>query len=302
MNLTKNLRIRDPFVVVFDGAYYLYQSDGENHTVKVYKGNDLETWDDGRTVYRLSEESWGICDLWAPEVHFYQGNYYMFLSLLGKNGLRGTEISVSDTPDGMFVPLVNHPATPSDKSCIDGTLYVEDDVPYLVYSADWPHNYHKERDCYIGEIWAMPMSRDLRERAGEPFLLFRSDEAYCAKEPHVFQSHGKQTTRYGSDAPFLQRLSDGTLYLTWSPYPKDRYIVAAAVSENQSIRGIWNHLETPLFADNGGHAMFFTALDGKRKMCLHWPECPPNERALFLNVKEEHRRLVLENDGEMKSY
>lgn len=129
---------------------------------------------DERTVYRLSEDSWGIRDLWAPEVHFYRGNYYMLLSLLGKNGLRGTEISVSSTPDGMFVPLVNHPATPSDKSCIDATLYVEDDVPYLVYSADWPHNYHKERDCYIGEIWAVPMSRDLRERDGEPFLLFRS--------------------------------------------------------------------------------------------------------------------------------
>lgn len=49
MKFTKNLRIRDPFVVVFDGAYYLYQSDEENHAVKVYKGDDLETWDDGRT-------------------------------------------------------------------------------------------------------------------------------------------------------------------------------------------------------------------------------------------------------------
>lgn len=68
--------------------------------------------------------------------------------------------------------------------------------------------------------------------------------------------------------------------------------MAVAVSENQSIRGVWKHLKTPLFSDNGGHAMFFTALDGNRKMCLHCPECPPNERALFLNVKEEHRQLV----------
>ncbi len=284
---TENLRIRDPFVVKAGDLYYMYRSSG-NSTICVHKSRDLSEWSEGTVVYKLAENSWGVADLWAPEVHLYKGKYYMFLSLLGKNGLRGTEISVSDTPDGLFTPLTNKPVTPESKSCIDGTLYVENGVPYIVYSSDWPHNYIPERDCYIGEIWATELTPDLTAPAGKPFLLFKSDEATCSALPCEEVWEGKQIRRYGSDAPFIQVLKDGTLYLTWSPIPNGNYIVAAAVSKNKSIKGHWEHLNEPLFANNGGHAMFFTAADGTKKMCLHCPERYLDERALFLTVIEEN--------------
>lgn len=286
---TEELRVRDPYIVVYHNHYYMYKSDG--NSIYVHKSTDLKNWDDGTVVYTLSSDSWGCQDLWAPEVHYYKEKYYMFLSLLGKSGLRGTEISVADTPDGIFTPITNQPATPVDRSCIDGSLYVEKGTPYIVYSADWPHNYNPEQDSYIGEIWAMPLTEDLKASAGEPFMLFKSNEAPCSKEPQECEWEGKQIRRYGSDAPFILPLSDGTLYLTWSPYPKDTYIVAAAISESKSIRGEWTHLSKPLFQQHGGHAMFFDALDGTRKMCIHQPECPPYERAQFLTVVEENRAL-----------
>ena len=281
---TEDLRIRDPYVVVYNDTYYMYRSFDEK--IWVHKSLDLKEWDDGTEVYSVADDSWGTTDLWAPEVHLYKGKYYMFLSLLGRSGLRGTEISVSDTPDGRFVPITNEPATPHGRSCIDGTLYIEDEVPYIVYSADWPFNYIKERDCYVGEIWAQQLTEDLKERVGEAFRLFSSDEAPCSKIPNICNYEGKDVTRYGSDAPFLQKLSDGTLYLTWSPFPDKTYIVASAVSDNGSIKGNWKHLDKPLFDGHGGHAMFFTDLCGKRKMCIHCPERPELERALFLDVEE----------------
>ena len=288
---TQDIRIRDPFIVVYNGAYYMYRS--ENNSIWVHKSSNLSDWEEATKVYTLSDDSWGCADLWAPEVHFYRGKFYMFLSLLGKNGLRGTEISVSDTPDEMFIPVSNMPATPSDKSCIDGSLYVEDGVPYIVYSADWPHNYDPKSDSYIGAIWAMQLSVDLCSSAGEPFLLFKSNQAICSKEPNLCKLDGKDVVRFGSDAPFVQRLSNGVLYLTWSPMPKDTYIVAAAISESGKIKGPWKHLDKPLFSENGGHAMFFDALDGSRKMCIHHPERWGDERALFLNIKEENKKLII---------
>lgn len=287
---TQDLRIRDPYVVVCGGFYYMYKCD--EISVLVYKSRDLENWEEQAVVYELSSESWGYKDLWAAEVHKYNGKYYMFLSLLGRNGLRGTEISVSDTPDGRFVPMTNKPVTPYERSCIDGTLYVEDGIPYIVYSADWPDNYDEAEDAYIGEIWARELSADLSEGVGEPFLLFKSNEAYCSLPQDIIRD-GKNARRYGSDAPFLQRLSCGKLYLTWSPYPKDKYIVAAAISDNNSIKGRWKHSEKPLFDKNGGHAMFFEDLDGNKKMCIHCPERTPDERAMFIDVKEENGELVI---------
>ena len=292
---TEEIRIRDPYVVVYQNAYYMYRASGKS--ILVHKSTDLKNWEEPVTVYTLSENSWAYLDLWAPEVHAYKGKFYLFLSLLGKNELRGTEISVCDTPDGTFLPISNKPATPSDRSCIDGTLYVEGDTPYLVYSADWPHNYDQEHDYYVGEIWAVQLREDLKEQAGEPFLLFRSNEAPCSKIPAVHEYRGKTVTRFGSDAPYLIRLQDGTLYLTWSPIPDNNYIVAAAVSDNNSIKGNWIHLEKPLFDQNGGHGMFFYDLGGNRKLCLHCPERPPYERALFLNTREEQGRLVLADEN-----
>ena len=290
MYKTSEIRVRDPYVVVSNGAYYLYKSDLENEII-VFKSYDLENWEEPKTVYTIPENSWAEMDLWAPEVHYYKGKYYMFLSLMGKNGKRGTEISVSDTPDGRFTPIVNGPATPSERSCIDGTVYIEGDTPYMGYSADWPDNYNEEQDCYIGEIWAVQLTEDLKERVGSPFMLFRSGLSLCSKEPNIMEWNGKQIKRYGSDAPFITKLSDGTLYLTWSPFPGDTYIVAAAVAK--SIKDEWVHLDKPLFGDNGGHAMFFDDLNGNKKLCIHWPERWFDERARFIDVKEVNGTLEI---------
>ena len=129
------IKIRDPYVVVYKNMYYLYKSLGKQ--IIAYKSTDLENWDDFVVVYDFPENSWKIKDLWAPEVHLYKGKYYLFVSSMGKNGNRGTDISVADTPDGPFVPIVDGPATPEGENCIDGTLYVEDGIPYIVYSDDW---------------------------------------------------------------------------------------------------------------------------------------------------------------------
>jgi hypothetical protein len=104
----------------------------------------------------------------------WNGKYYLFVSVLGKNGLRGTEISVSDTPDGIFTPLADRPATPLDQSAIDGTLFCEDGIPYIVYSRDWPHCFDEEATAYVGEIWAralMAAARGAKESDVKMYFL-----------------------------------------------------------------------------------------------------------------------------------
>ena len=283
----EDIRIRDPFVLAEDGVYYIYSStcSSDGKTVEVYKSRDLENWDEPTVIYRMSTDTWKDRELWAPEVHEYRGRYYLFVSILGKNGLRGTEISVSDAPDGMFEPVSDRPATPLTQSCIDGTLFVDGDTPYIVYSHDWPDNYVAEKDVYVGEICAVELSKDLKEQAGEPFVLFAStDVPYSAAAATPTSYYGKRLMRYGSDAPFVRKLRNGKLFLTWSPIPANNYVVRGAVSDN--IRGPWKHIEKPLFDDNGGHAMIFTDFDGTEKMCLHHPEKPQLERAEIITLVE----------------
>ena len=213
---TSDIRIRDPYIVTANGRYYLYSATGslDGTTVVVYQSTDLEHWGEPTVIYQLDTTTWKKAELWAPEVHLYRGKYYLFLSILGKNGLRGTEISVSDIPDGLFEPIADRPATPLDQSCIDGTLFVDGVTPYIVYSHDWPDNYVPQCEAYVGQICALELSPDLRESVGEPFLLFDSNAVpYSALRPAGVRNMPLADVRYGSDAPFINRLKNGKLFL-----------------------------------------------------------------------------------------
>src|SRR5690349_13430265 len=145
-----DVRVRDPFVLADPATktYYIYNStdwgsetDQKRKSVVVYRSKDLEHWDGPTPVFEVPDDHWARETIWAPEVHRYQGRYYLFVTLTSKDTLptpagrpqnvkRGTEILVSDRPDGPFRPLARNPQTPADWMSLDGTLWVEDGVPY----------------------------------------------------------------------------------------------------------------------------------------------------------------------------
>ncbi len=292
---TTDITMRDPFILPYDGVYYLYGTVGADRgetSLYVYRSSDMENWEEPVTIFTLTPDFWGVQDLWAPEVHVYRSKFYLFFSVMGKNGLRGTQIAVCDTPDGTFVPVVNGPATPATQSCIDGTLYIEEGIPYMVYSHDWPDTWIEDEGYYLGEICAVQMSEDLTKAVGEPFLLFTAlDAEISANGPTPCDWMGEGRIRYGTDGPFLCHLSDGKLLLAWSPIPNMNYMVLAAISDSGSIHGEWRHVDTPIFDKNGGHPMFFEDFDGQKKMAIHWPEVWADEHPLILNVTEKNGTL-----------
>lgn len=294
MKKTEDIRIRDPFILADNGYYYLYGTIGEPEARELYvhKSRDLENWEDPTVIYTLSDSSWAKGQLWAPEVHKYREKFYLFVSILGKNGLRGTEISVADTPQGPFIPISDKPATPEGQSCIDGTLYVEDSRPYMIYSHDWPGCYCEAEGAYNGEIAAVELSEDLTHPIGEPFLLFTSKDApLSGNNPTFCKWGGKDIVRYGSDGPFVTKLSDGRPFILWSPIPGGNYVVLGAVAD--SIRAPWQHCDTEVFADNGGHPMVFTDFDGERRLVIHWPEIYWHEHAHIIPLCERDGRLYM---------
>ena len=118
----------------------------------------------------------------------------------------------------------------------------------------------------------MPMTEDLCAPAGEPILLFRASE-----NPGVgaLKNH---PGCYVTDGPFLFS-EDGVLKMIWSSLYDGRYLVLEAQSE--SVKGPWRHFGSR-FDFDGGHAMLFHRLDGRRMISLHAPNRANLERAQFL--------------------
>lgn len=284
MRKLNEIRLRDPFVLRANGKYYLYGTIGETEgerNLYVHESDDLRLWSEPKPIFTLPHGTEAKGELWAPEVHAYRGRFYLFVSALCKNGLRGVFVAAADKPDGAFSLISDTPITPPRQSCIDGTLYLENGVPYIVYSHDWPDNYIESEGVYVGSICAVRVNDELTERVGEPFLLFNSSDAPVSHgTPVTHDFCGKTVTRYGSDGPFL--IKDGEkLLLLWSPIPRGCYIVAYAVSDG-GIHGTWRHGEVPLFDGNGGHPMVFEGEKGQRLLCIHYPEVYFHESALLL--------------------
>ncbi|MBR2988997.1 MAG: family 43 glycosylhydrolase [Clostridia bacterium] len=270
----EDIRIRDPFIYTDyeNKCYYMYGTtdlaDGSisaYNSYSVYKSYDLENFEEPKVLFDGDEypDFWGKYDFWAPEMHAYNGKYYLLGSCKAKDKCRGTQIFVCDTPDGKFVPVSPNPATPLDWECLDGTFYVENGKPYMIFSHEW-------LQVHDGEICAVELSTDLTHAVTKPTLLFHASDSPIVSE----SSPGN----YVTDGPFLY-LDNGQLKMIWSSFCNGRYLVLSAKSD--SVCGKWIH-EGSLFDFDGGHAMIFHTLDGRRMISLHSPNTAGLERAKFI--------------------
>ena len=130
--LCSEIQIRDPYVVLLDGKYYLYGTTGNNcwgkgYGFDAYTSDDLTHFDGPFPIFRPQPGFWADKNFWAPEMHFYRGGYYLFASFKADGVCRGTQILRADHPLGPFEEWSDGPVTPRDWECLDGTLYVDGD-------------------------------------------------------------------------------------------------------------------------------------------------------------------------------
>ncbi|MBE6770791.1 MAG: glycoside hydrolase [Ruminococcaceae bacterium] len=278
----KDINIRDPFIMPYDGKYYLYGTRGETawtsaKGLDVYVSDDLKVWSNAHECFTVPENFWADKEVWAPEVHLYNGMFYMFVSFRADNRLRGTQILKSESPMGPFLPFTDDAITPKDWQCLDGTFYVDKNGdPYIVFC-------HEHVQVIDGEIHAMKLNKDLSAPAGEPVMLFKASQPEWAD---------KSRDRFITDGPFMYRTACGRLLMIWSTFTPKGYVQAVAYSDNGEIDGNWLH-ENPLFEENGGHGMIFEDYNGTKYLVLHSPNENPYERPVLLEITEENGSLKL---------
>ena len=281
-----DINIRDPFVLVHDGAYYLYGTRGETcwglaDGFDVYVSRDLEDWEGPHVCFHNDGTFWADRNYWAPEVYHYGDAFYMFASFKNSEVKRGTAILKAESPLGPFHPHSDGCVTPRDWECLDGTLYVSKaGTPYMVFCHEWVQ-------AGDGEVCAIPLTQDLSAPAGEAFLLFHASDAPWCKVMH----HSSGVSGCVTDGPFLWRTSDGTLLCLWASFSEGGYTEGVAVSDNGEIDGRFTQVD-PLFMDDGGHGMVFRALDGQLYLTLHSPNAHLEERPFFHPIEDTGSRLV----------
>ena len=288
----EEIRIRDPFILPYQGKYYMYGTGipgaddiNEGRQFWCYISEDLQEWSEPILCFDAPDSFWGKKHFWAPEVHIYNGKFYMLASFLAEGRMRATQALVSEIPQGPF-RVFGEPLTPSDWMCLDGTLYVEHDVPFLVFCHEWAQ-------IGDGEIAMIPLKKDLSGANGEAKVIFKASESGWAQPIELEQWRGIVT-----DGPFLVK-EGRELLMFWSSFRDDVYAVGMAVSESGELAGPWKHLNKLLFEKDGGHGMLFKGFDGKLYFSMHQPNGAPWERPCFYEIEKREEGYCLTESKEL---
>ena len=280
---TRDINIRDPFILLHEGVYYLYGTRSETcwgpaEGFDCYASEDLENWEGPFEIFHRPEGFFADREYWAPECYYHQGRFCLLTTLGAGDRKKGIYLLSSDRPTGPFAPAGGR-LTPEDWACIDGTLFLEGETPWLVFS-------HSFEDSPDGDMCAQRLSADLTRPVGEPVKLFSAAEAPWARPvPFAKEEFGKEGDVYFTDGPFLLRAPDRRLLMTWSSWSRAGYAVGVAVSDSGAVTGPWRQLATPLYPENGGHGMLFYDRDGQLYFTLHDPNDKYMERPRFLRAE-----------------
>jgi beta-xylosidase len=290
------VRMGDPFVLQHAGKYYLFGTTAVNTGFQYWTSEDLVHWKAGGWAYRKTEDSWTDGMLWAPEVKFYRGRFYMTYS----GRVRGTDpalwkmligLAVSDTPEGPYRDL-HAPWFDAGYSAIDGHIFVDSDgAPYLYFSRNG------SQDGYsYGVNYGVALSQDLSKPLGEPVRLTEADQPWerinwarnrCNEGPSVLKHNGRYYMTYSANS-------------TGAP----GYGVGYAVAEKPL--GPWvKSRQNPVLASNleigvssPGHNSITMSPDGKEMFVVYHahadPSMPGGARVVYID------RLQFDDTGSLR--
>ncbi len=296
-----DVRLRDVCILADEKSKTYYMIGSRGPCVWQYVSRNLATWDGPQMIYEAADDVWGdiaIRSIWAPELHTFRDNYYLFLTFDTRNQFpeqwrnwrprvtRGSTILKSDAPTGPFTSFQPRSIPPTDMMTLDGTLYIEDGKPYMVFCHEWVQ-------ITVGTIEYIPLADDLSHATGEPVRLFSADQAPW---PRRGADGG-----YVTDGPSLYKSKSGKLFMIWSSFAAGGYTTGLAISDSGKLNGPWRHQVEPLYTNDGGHGFLFTTFDAKVMMVLHSPNHPPTitrPRIFQLEDTGDTLRVVQEFAGD----
>lgn len=274
--------IGDPYVLRWDGKYYLYATSAPNG-FRVWESTNLVDWELKGMAFDAAHpaNSWGVNSFWAPEVIRHRDAFYMVYSARNREGSLKIGLAKSDHPLGPFI-TVKAPLVDRELSYIDGHIFVDGDTPYLFYVKDCSENVID--GVHVSQIYAQEMSEDLLELKGEPVLVAQPDQPW----------EGIDKDWRWNEGPFVLKV-DGVYYLMYSAnvFSSAEYAVGYATAA--APLGPWTKAkENPILAkrleigvSGPGHNSVTLSPDGTEMFIVYHthtdPKAPSGNRTVNID-------------------
>jgi beta-xylosidase len=170
----------DPFVWRHDGTYYAvgtgapggWRARGGGNVIPVLRSTDLRGWEPRGYALVKPDPALGD-DVWAPEVAFHEGVFYLYYSVGHEDRGHQLRVARSRTPEGPYedagVALVDPGHCPF---AIDPHPFRDDDGRwYLFYARDFLDCDERQR---AGTALVVDRLVDMTRLAGDPRTVLRA--------------------------------------------------------------------------------------------------------------------------------
>ncbi len=271
----------DPWSIYKDGYYYYTHTAADRIIIwKTKRIADLKTAEQ-KTIFIPPAGTAYSKNLWAPEIHFLEGKWYVYFTANGNGSdhrLFVLENASADPLQGEWT-FKGKIADPSDKWAIDGSVFTYKGTMYLVWSG-WEGDKNGQQDIYIAKMKNPWTIEGNRSRISSPVLSWERDGdiRHPNFTEHVNVNEGPQPLLH-DDRLFIIYSASGC----WT----DNYALGMLTFDSKKDpldSTAWHKHPEPVFKKsekNGvyapGHNSFFTSPDGKEDWILYHANSKPGQ-------------------------
>ena len=198
---SQNISIHDPVMIRQDGTYYIFCT---GNGISMFSSSDMVNWKQEKPVFPAAP-GWVIKELprfrnsmWAPDISFYKGNYYLFYSVsaFGKNTscicLAMNKTLHTDSPDYKWVDLgcvIQSIPGRDNWNAIDPNLIIDDaGVPWLNFGSFWGGiKIVRLKDDLTGIVTTPQEWYTIARRFRDPYTDDRNAGAAQIEAPFIFK-------------------------------------------------------------------------------------------------------------------
>lgn len=218
--------IGDPYVLFYDGTYYLYATsffDG----FYCWTSEDLAEWSDAKVCYEATERSFGNSCFWAPEVYEFDNKFYMYYTaqwkIFEKENLR-IGVAVADAPEGPFLDVFEEkPMFDCGYGCLDAHILKDGNENYLYYSRAGEN--HFVNGTKISDIHVVKLGKD--------YASVEGDHKLVSSPRQPWETIQRDVPQYWNEGAFVVKHC-GRYYMMYSAnyFASSDYGIGFSVADN----------------------------------------------------------------------
>lgn len=257
----------DPWVLRKDGYYYLTATRGNRiDVIKSPTAAGLSTAP-AVVVWRAPQSGLNNSDIWAPEIHFLNGKWYIYYTATQNRSDPNRRIFVleatSPDPLGRYIDRGKIAAPGSDEYAIDATIYRRTDGALFMLWSGRQVSAHGPQNIYIAPMRDPLTLSGPRVLLSTPTYDWEKHGWHVNEGPEVLYRNGKTFVVYSGSGASTSNYCLGLLTNT------DGNLLNAAS---------WSKSPVPVFSQYSGpdgnvytpgHNGFFTTPDGKEDWIVY---------------------------------